>query len=114
MFFDLYSLLLSNRFMEAFEKYYDENILVVDLRYGMVKGKEANLANRNELFKSIIEIKDLDVRSAAFDDGVSIVEWDISAEMVNRGLVSFNFVVVHNWRSGKIIKEKYFSAPTSV
>ena len=114
MFYDFYSLVLSNKFVEAFEKYYDDNILVVDQRYGIVKGKAKNMENRLKLQESLTSVKDIDVRSAALDDNVSIVEWDINAEMRGIGLVSFNFVVIHNWKNGKIIKEKYFNAPNVV
>ena len=112
VFYDFYSLILSNKFVEAFDKYYDETILVIDQRHGIVKGKDKNLKNRRRLRDSIIEVKNIEVRSAALDNDVSIVEWDINAEMKRIGLRSFNFVVIQNWKDGKIVKEKYFNAPS--
>jgi hypothetical protein len=76
---DLNSLVLSGKAIEAFDKYYDDSIVMQENTEEPMVGKELNRKREVEFFSSITD-----------------------------GVRKYTQVAVQTWKDGKIVKEQFF------
>jgi hypothetical protein len=105
----LNSMILEGKIMEAFEQYYDDEIIMQDNdtepRVGKVRCRkfEEDFVNNLTAFRGA-EVKNVVVSE---DAGVSVVEWKFDYSHKEWGDRNYTQMAVQRWKEGKIVSEKF-------
>jgi ketosteroid isomerase-like protein len=105
---DLNALVLQGRAMEAFEKYYDDDVVMQENENLPTKGKAANRIREVEFFNSIVDFRTAEVLEVAEGADVTMVVWHYDYTHKEWGVKNYTQVSVQHWRNNKIIKEQFF------
>jgi hypothetical protein len=104
----LNQLVINGKLMEAFEKYYDEHVVMQENENSPTTGKSANRERENEFLANIVEFRKAEVLCAAVNGDMSFVIWKYDYTHKNWGVRNYQQVSVQYWNSGKIIKEQFY------
>lgn len=105
---DLNSLVLNGNLMDAFEKYYHEEIEMQENSSLPVKGKDINRKRELEFLSNITEFRNAAVSGLAVNGNTSFVIWNYDYTHKEWGVRNYTQVSVQHWKDGKIIKEQFF------
>lgn len=105
---DLNSLILEGKAMEAFEKYYAEDVVMQENELPPTIGKDANREREKEFFSEVVEFRGADVKAVAIGDSVSMVEWFFDYTHKDWGKRAHHQVAVQRWKDGKIVQERFY------
>ena len=105
---DLNNLVVQGKLMDAFEKYYHEDIIMQENANAPVAGKDANRKREIEFLNNIEEFRGASVNGLAVGDDISFVIWSYDYTHKEWGVKNYTQVSVQNWKDGKIIKEQFF------
>ncbi|MDO8563701.1 MAG: hypothetical protein Q7R87_01700 [Nanoarchaeota archaeon] len=107
----LNTLIQEGKIMEAFEKYYGDEVVIQVNGSLPITGKEKN-RNREMIFLQEIEkLNSTEIKSVTFggvDDNISMTEWAINIENKKGENETVYRVNVHHWKDNKIINEKLY------
>jgi len=107
----LNSLIKEGRIMDAFEKYYGENVIIQVNGNLPVTGKNQNRKREMIFLQEIEKLNSAEINSVTFggiDDNVSMTEWAINIEN-KEGIKKIIYRLnVQHWRDDKIINEKLY------
>ena len=107
-FADIKSLVLQGKAMEAFEKYYGEDVVMQENETPATIGKVANRQRELEFFAKVIEFRNAEVKAVAYGDNVIISEWFVDYTHADWGKVTHDQVSVQRWQAGKVIHERFY------
>src|SRR5687768_129446 len=102
---DLNNLVINGRLLDAFDKYYHEEVAMQENSTAPVIGKSANREREEKFLSNIVEFRSASVQSMAIGDDVSFVIWKYDYTHKEWGVKNYTQVSVQNWKEGKIIKE---------
>jgi hypothetical protein len=105
---DLNDLLLQGKAMEAFEKYYHEEVLMQENENPPTLGKEANRKREEAFYASITHFRGAKPLKVAVGEGVTMVQWHYDYTHKDWGVRNYIQVSVQEWKDGKIVKEQFF------
>jgi hypothetical protein len=105
---DLNNLVLSGKLIEAFEKYYDDNVSMQENAGDPVVGKKANYERELVFLNNITEFRNAAVLDLAVGDNVSYVTWQFDYTHKEWGVRNYTQVSVQRWKDGKIVHEQFF------
>jgi hypothetical protein len=105
---DLNALVINGRLIDAFEKYYHEEVEMQENSSPPVKGKDINRKRELEFLSSITEFRNASVRELAINGNTSFVIWSYDYTHKEWGVRKYTQVSVQNWKDGQIIKEQFF------
>ena len=105
---DLNRLVLDGRALEAFGKYYHEDVLMQENSNPPTIGKEANRKREEEFFSNITAFRSAAVISLAAGEDISFVEWKYDYTHKEWGIRNYTQVSKQHWKDGKIIREQFF------
>jgi hypothetical protein len=105
---DLNSLVVSGKLIEAFEKYYDDNVSMQENAGAPLIGKKENYQRELEFLGNIVEFRKAAVIDMAIGDDVSYVTWQFDYTHKDWGVRNYTQVSVQHWKEGKIIHEQFF------
>ncbi len=107
---NIYDMMAQGKMLEAFEKYYHTDVLMVEADGKSRKGKEANRRFQNEFLNSVKQIHGAGVSTITSDEknGVTVVEsWmDLTNKEGNRSRMEE--VAVQKWKGDQIIHERFY------
>lgn len=107
---DIYSLIGQGKLMDAFEKYYADNVVMQELGEEPRVGKEANRKYEMDFLESVKEFHGSGVTAMASDEEKRVVfveTWlDITFKYNIR--MKIEQVCVQNWEGNQIIKEVFY------
>lgn len=111
---DLIELLFSGRLLEAFDKYYAENVSMGENSQPPTVGFEANRSREIAFLDTIAEWHNGQAHSIIVDGDNAAIH--SSFEFTNKDGVRlrFNQVSLQTWQNDKIVKEVFFYDPTSM
>lgn len=104
-------LIQEGKIMEAFEKYYGEDVIIQVNGNPPVNGKEQNRKREMIFLQEIEKLNSSDIKSVTFggsEDNVSMTEWAINIENKKGEKKTIYRVNVQQWKDGKIINEKLY------
>ena len=104
---DLNKLVLSGQMMEAFEKYYHEDVVMQENDNAAMVGKNANRQREKEFLNNVEGFKPAVIAVATAGD-VSFVVWSYDFSHKEWGVKKYTQVSVQRWKDGKIIHEQFF------
>ncbi len=105
---DLNHLVLQGKAMEAFEKYYHEEVVMQENENPPTVGKAANRQREQAFFAAIREFRGAQPLKVTVGDGITMVEWHYDYTHHDWGVRNYRQISVQEWRDGKIIKEKFY------
>lgn len=106
---DLNLLILQGKIMEAFEKYYAEEIIMQENEDDLRIGKEINRKHEEAFSSNITEFRSAEVKNVIVSDNLTVVEWDFDFTHKDWGDRKFTQIAVQRWNNqGQIINEKFY------
>lgn len=106
---DLNTMILHGKIMEAFEKYYAEDIVMQENEDAPRIGKEVNRIHEEAFSGNIVEFRNAEVKNVIVSDQMTVVEWDFDFTHRDWGVRTFTQVAVQRWNeNGQINYEKFY------
>ena len=104
-------LIKEGKILEAFEKYYGDEVVIQVNGNSAITGKEHNRKREMIFLQEIEKLNSAEIKSVTFggtDDNVSMTEWAINIEN-KEGIKKIIYRVnVQHWKDDKIISEKLY------
>jgi ketosteroid isomerase-like protein len=106
----IYEMIGQGRLLEAFDKYYDDNVEMVEASGEVRKGKEANRKFQTEFLGMIKEVHGSGLKSVAANDkdDVTMIESWMDVTMNDGNRSKMEEVAVQKWQGNKIIHERFY------
>ncbi|WP_394972793.1 nuclear transport factor 2 family protein [uncultured Croceitalea sp.] len=105
---DLNNLAAQGKGLEAFDKYYHDDVIMQENENTPTVGKANNLKREKAFFKEFEEFNMIGPLKVAVGENVSMVEWHYKFIHKKNGPGEWTQVSVQEWKEGKIIKEKFY------
>ena len=105
---DLNGMILEGKAMEAFEKYYHEDVVMQENDNPPTSGKTENRQREEEFFSSITEFRGAKVLKVTANEDTTMVEWHMDYSHKDWGDRNYHQVSVQQWQDGQIISEKFY------
>src|SRR3989344_8141277 len=99
---ELNDMILKGKLMDAFEKFYDDSVIMQENDDPPTKGKSANREREMKMMSMIEQFHGAKLNSVAFGDDVVMAEWTFDMAMKGMGRVKRNQVSVQHWKNGGI------------
>lgn len=104
----LNEMFVQGKALEAFEKFYADNVIMQENEQEPTVGKEANRRREEEFVNKVTEIREATPLKVAIGVGVTMVEWKLDYTHEDWGVRNYKQVSVQEWKDGKIVKEKFY------
>jgi hypothetical protein len=105
---DLNSMILKGQILEAFEKYYADDVAMQENDQPPTVGKDANREREKQFLANVTEFKGAEVKAVAIGENVTMVEWFFDYTHKEWGKKTYNQVAVQRWKDGKIVHERFY------
>lgn len=99
---------LSGKAMEAFEKYYADDVVMQENSDEPRRGKAANRKAEEEFFASVEKWNGGACTASAVNGDVTFSEWEYDLTFKGGTRVKMNQVAVRHWKNGKIVNERFY------
>ena len=105
---ELNDLVLQGKVFEAFDTYYDENVIMQENEFPPTVGKTANRKREEDFFSSIIEFRRANPLKVTVGKNTTMVQWHYDYTHKDWGVRNYTQVSVQEWKDGKIVREQFF------
>lgn len=105
---ELNRLVLTGQSMEAFERFYHNDVVMQENENSPTVGKDANRERELDFFGNVTEFRGAQVLEIALGDNISMVKWHYDYTHKEWGERKYTQVSVQHWRDGLIIREQFF------
>lgn len=108
---DVYDHIAQGTAMDAFEEYYDEEVVMVLEDGTEVEGKDTNREREHEFFDSVEEFHGLEISGITSneEDGITAVESTMTVTFKGAdGPMDIEQVAVQNWDGDQIVRERFY------
>ena len=105
----LNQLVLAGKPLEAFEKFYHQDVIMQENENPPVVGKEVNRQREIEFFSNASGFSEnAKVMDIALSENLTMVKWHYDYTHKEWGKKNYTQVSVQHWKDGQIIKEQFF------
>ncbi len=104
---DMNSMIEQRKLMDAFEKYYADDVTMQENEEEPRVGKETNRKSEQAFSDGLTRFVSK-VLGVATGEDLSIVEWDMDFDHKEWGKSKRRQVAVQRWKNGKIINERFY------
>jgi ketosteroid isomerase-like protein len=103
-------LVRKGQFMDAFEKYYSEDVVMQENNDPPKVGKTQNRTAEKEFLDSVEAVHETQIKNVAFDPNKNVVMIQEYMDLTLKGMgrVKMEEIAVQTWRDGKIVEERFF------
>jgi ketosteroid isomerase-like protein len=107
---DVYDMSAKGQLLDAFEKYYHNDVVMVEATGETRKGKDANRKFQKEFMGTVKEFHGMGVKSATSneDEKTTMVESWMDATMNDGKRMKMEEVAVQKWSGDQIIHERFY------
>ena len=105
---ELNTLIQQGEGMKAFEKFYDENVIMQENDASPTISKEANRTREIQFLENIMEFRKAEVVGMAVNENKAYVTWHLDYTHKHWGVRKYTQVAFQTWKDGKIIQEQFF------
>jgi ketosteroid isomerase-like protein len=107
---NMYDMLAQGKMLEAFEKYYHNDVVMVEATGDIRNGKEANRKYENEFLGMIKEVHGSGVTAITSDEkaGVTMSESWMDMTFKDGNRVKMEEVAVQKWKGDQIVHERFY------
>ncbi len=106
---DIYNMLGQGQLLEAFDKYYGENVIMTEPR-GTREGKANCRAYEEQFLGSIEQVHGMEVKNVGSDEanGTTFIESSMDVTFKNGHRVNMEQVAVQKWEGDHIVHERFY------
>ena len=104
----LNQMILEGKILEAFEKYYAEDVVMQDNDYPVRSGKTVSRVYEESFVNGLTEFRGAKVVNTLISDGIAVVEWWFDYTHKEYGVRNYTQVSVQRWKNGQIVEEKFY------
>lgn len=101
-------MVLQGRPLEAFEKFYADEVVMQENDHEPTIGKSANRKREEEFFSSLIDFRSAKVLGVTEGEDLTTVTWSYDYTHKDWGVRKYTQVSVQHWKNDKIVKEQFF------
>ena len=105
---DLNDLVLQGKALEAFDKYYHDEVIMQENESVPTIGKEANRKRENQFYSSLLEFRSAKLLKLTIGENITMTQWHYDYTHKDWGVRNYIQVSVQEWKNNKIIKEQFF------
>jgi len=105
---DLASMISGGKILEAFEKYYAEDVVMQENEDAPRIGKSVNLEYEKAFVEGITEFHDGKTLGVAVGDNYSTIESYMDVTHKDWGRIARSQVACQTWKDGKVVHEKFY------
>lgn len=106
----LNQMILEGQALDAFEKYYADDIVMYEADQPPRKGKAINRQFEQEFFGAIAEFHGAELHGSAVQGDHSYSEWTFDFTLKDGTRVTNRQVAAREWRDGKVVSERFYKA----
>ena len=104
----LNQMILEGKILEAFEKFYANDVVMQDNNYPARDGKEVNRKFEEAFVNGLTEFRGAKVVDTIISDDLAVVEWWFDYTHKDFGVRNYTQLAVQRWKNGKIVEEKFY------
>ena len=104
----LNQMILEGKILDAFEKFYADDVVMQDNDYPQREGKEINREYEKAFVGGLTEFRGARVVNTIISDDIAAVEWWFDYTHKDYGVRNYKQVSVQRWKNGKIAEEKFY------
>lgn len=101
-------MILAGKAIEAFDRFYADQIVMQENEQEPTIGKQANRERELAFFAAITEFRGAKVLSVGEAADKTFVEWHYDYTHKDWGVRRYHQVAVQTWKDGKIIHERFY------
>lgn len=105
---ELNQMILEGKIIDAFEKFYADDVVMQDNDYPVRVGKEVNRQYEEAFVNGLKEFRGAKVVNTIISDGIAVVEWWMDFTHKDYGTRNYTQVSVQRWKNGQIVEEKFY------
>ncbi len=105
---DLTKMIGEGKMLEAFEKYYADNVVMQENETTPRVGKDVNREYEKAFVSGIVEVHGSKIIGVATGDDYATVESFMDVTHKDWGRIARTQVSVQKWENGKIVNEKFY------
>ena len=102
-------MILSGQGLDAFEKYYAEDVVMQEGNAAPREGKDVNREYERQFFASIAEFHGAELHGSAVNGDRSYSEWTFDVTLKNGTRVTSTQVAARIWENGQITSERFYA-----
>lgn len=104
---DLVTMVTNGKLMEAFEKYYDEDVVMQENRKDPTVGKSANRVREEQFVGSVEAVHAMSAPSVVVDGDEVVIHWLGDVTFKGGIRVAMDQLAQQTWKNGKIVRERF-------
>ncbi len=104
----LNQMILEGKILDAFEKFYAEEVVMQDNDLPARVGKEVNRQYEEAFVNGLTEFRGAKVVNTTISDGLAVTEWWMDYTHKDYGERNYTQLAVQRWKNGKIVEEKFY------
>ncbi|MEL6671642.1 MAG: nuclear transport factor 2 family protein [Bacteroidota bacterium] len=106
---ELNQLILQGQVLEAFEKFYDQEVVMQDNEADLRIGKDVCRSYEEAFVNGLTAFRGAAVKQVMISDNLAVVEWDFDYTHKDWGDRKYTQLAVQRWNDeGKIVNEKFY------
>ncbi|SNS78205.1 SnoaL-like domain-containing protein [Ekhidna lutea] len=105
---DLNDLVLQGKALDAFEKYYADDVVMQENEAAPTLGKSANRKREIEFLNNITDFRSAIPAKITVGENTTMVEWHYDYTHKEWGVRKYSQISVQEWENEKIIREKFY------
>lgn len=105
---ELNDMFIQGKALEAFDKFYADDIIMQENEQEPTVGKAANREREEEFVSNLTEVRKAEVLNVSVGENCAMVEWHFDYTHKEWGERNYKQVSVQEWKDGKIVKEKFY------
>lgn len=105
---ELNEMVLQGKPLDAFEKFYADDVVMQENNLPPTIGKDANRSREENFFSSLIDFRSAKVLDVAVGENTTMVQWHYDYTHKDWGVRNYTQVSVQHWRDNKIVHEQFF------
>jgi hypothetical protein len=104
----LNQMVIEGKILDAFEKFYSEEVIMQDNDYPARVGKEINRQAEETFVNGLTEFRGAKVLNTLVSDDLAVTEWWFDYTHKDFGTRNYRQLAVQRWKNGKIVEEKFY------
>ena len=105
---DLNQSILSGKALDAFDKYYADNVVMQENSDEPFVGKAFNRDREVKFFSSIAELHAIELLGSAVNGNRSYSEWLLDVTFQGGARYKLLQVAVRQWQNGQVVHERFY------
>ena len=105
---EMVDMIQQGKAMDAFEKFYAENVVMQENQEAPREGKTTNREYEEKFFGNVADVHEIKAHTIAVEGNKSMVEWTFDVTMKDGNRMKMEQVAVQTWENDQIIRERFY------